>query len=639
MQDSAAPTPPAPETPQPHTPRSGLFALALGAVGVVFGDIGTSPLYTMKEAFGPAHGLALTHDNVLGILSLVFWSLMLFVTIKYVTFIMRADNRGEGGIMALLALVVGTTPRGSRGRWWLMTLGMFGAALFYGDSMITPAISVLSAVEGLSVATWVFDPYIVPITVAVIIVLFIVQFKGTGIVGALFGPITVCWFVVLAVLGVSQIVHNPHVLHALNPAWAVGFFVDNRIAGFLALGAVVLAVTGAEALYADMGHFGKNPIRLAWLGLVFPALILNYFGQGALLLSDPSAVEHPFFRMVPSWALYPMVVLATLATVIASQAVISGAYSLTRQAIQLGYCPRLAIRHTSESEIGQVYMPWINWALLAAVLLLVVGFRSSSALASAYGIAVTGTMAIDTILLFFVITRIWKWGQTPAWVICGVLLFVDLAYFAANSVKILQGGWFPLAIAGGVFTVISTWRRGREILFERLRPGAIPIEPFLASIAIHPPQRVPGTAVFLTAGREGVPHAMLHNLSHNKVLHERVVLLTVMTEDVPYVTDENRLEIDDMGEGFYRMSVRYGFKDEPDLPAALQLPNTLGLEFSLMETSFFLSRQTIVPTKAPGMAMWREKLFATMSRNASSATEFFRIPTNRVVELGTQIEI
>jgi KUP system potassium uptake protein len=402
---------------------------------------------------------------------------------------------------------------------------------------------------------------------------------------------------------------------------------------------VVLAVTGAEALYADMGHFGKNPIRLAWLGLVFPELILNYFGQGALLLSDPTAVEHPFFRMVPSWALYPMVVLATLATVIASQAVISGAYSLTRQAIQLGYCPRLAIRHTSESEIGQVYMPWINWALLAAVLLLVVGFRSSSALASAYGIAVTGTMAIDTILLFFVITRIWKWGRTPAWVICGVLLFVDLAYFAANSVKILQGGWFPLAIAGGVFTVISTWRRGREILFERLRPGAIPIEPFLASIAIHPPQRVPGTAVFLTAGREGVPHAMLHNLSHNKVLHERVVLLTVMTEDVPYVTDENRLEIDDMGEGFYRMSVRYGFKDEPDLPVALQLPNTLGLEFSLMETSFFLSRQTIVPTKAPGMAMWREKLFATMSRNASSATEFFRIPTNRVVELGTQIEI
>jgi KUP system potassium uptake protein len=478
MQDSVTPTPPAPETPQTHTPRSGLFALALGAVGVVFGDIGTSPLYTMKEAFGPAHGLALTHDNVLGVLSLVFWSLMLFVTIKYVTFIMRADNRGEGGIMALLALVIGTTARGSRGRWWLMTLGMFGAALFYGDSMITPAISVLSAVEGLSVATTVFDPYIVPITLAVIIALFVMQFKGTGMVGALFGPITACWFMVLAVLGVSQIVHNPHVLNALNPVWAVGFFVDNRIVGFLALGAVVLSVTGAEALYADMGHFGKNPIRLAWLVLVFPALILNYFGQGALLLSDPSAVEHPFFRMVPSWALYPMVVLATLATVIASQAVISGAYSLTRQAIQLGYCPRLAIRHTSEKEMGQVYMPWINWALLSAVLILVLGFRSSSALASAYGIAVTGTMAIDTILLFFVITRIWKWGYSPAWLICGVLLFVDLAYFAANSVKILQGGWFPLVIAGVVFTVISTWRRGREILFERLRPAPFPSNRF-----------------------------------------------------------------------------------------------------------------------------------------------------------------
>jgi KUP system potassium uptake protein len=552
---------------------------------------------------------------------------------------MRADNRGEGGIMALLALVVGTTARDSRGRWWLMTLGMFGSALFYGDSMITPAISVLSAVEGLTVATSVFDPYIVPITVAVIIGLFVVQFKGTGIVGALFGPITACWFVVLAILGIAQIMHNPHVLNALNPIWAVGFFVDNRVNGFLALGAVVLAVTGAEALYADMGHFGKNPIRLAWLAVVFPALILNYFGQGALLLSDPAAVEHPFFHMVPSWALYPMVVLATMATVIASQAVISGAYSLTRQAIQLGYCPRLAIRHTSESEIGQVYMPWINWALLSAVLVLVLGFKSSSALASAYGIAVTGTMAIDTILLYFVITRIWKWGGTAGWVICGILLLVDLAYFAANSVKILQGGWFPLAIAAVVFTVISTWRRGREILFERLRPGAIPIEPFLASIAIHPPQRVPGTAVFLTAGREGVPHAMLHNLSHNKVLHERVVLLTVMTEDVPYVPEGDRLEIADMGEGFYRMSVRYGFKDDPDLPAALQLPNALGLEFSLMETSFFLSRQTIVPTKAPGMALWREKLFAAMSRNAASATEFFRIPTNRVVELGTQIEI
>jgi KUP system potassium uptake protein len=631
--DGAAPEPPAQQR------RSSLAALALGAVGVVFGDIGTSPLYTMKEAFGPAHGLALTHDNVLGVLSLVFWSLMSFVTFKYVTLVMRADNRGEGGIMALMSLVVDTAARGSRGRWWLMSLGMFGAALFYGDSMITPAISVLSAVEGLSVATPVLDPYIVPITLAVIVVLFVVQFKGTGTVGALFGPITLVWFLVLAVLGVTQILRNPHVLLALNPAWAAGFFIDNRLAGFLALGAVVLAVTGAEALYADMGHFGRAPIRLAWFAAVFPALVLNYFGQGALLLSDPTAAAHPFFRMAPSWALYPLVALATVATVIASQAVISGAYSLTRQAIQLGYCPRLTVQHTSEKQMGQVYMPWINWALLVAVLALVLGFGSSSALASAYGIAVTGTMAIDTILLYFVVARVWRWGRYTAMVLCGVLLAIDLAFLCANSVKVLQGGWFPLAIAAAVFLVISTWRRGRELLFDRLRPGAIPVEPLLASIAAHPPQRVPGTAVFLTAGREGVPHAMLHNLSHNKVLHERVVLLTVLTENVPYVEDAQRVEVSELGAGFYRMSVRYGFKDDPDLPRALTLPNALGLEFEMMETSFFLSRQTIVPTRAPGMALWREKLFAALSRNSGSATEFFRIPTNRVVELGTQIEI
>ena len=634
----SAPEPSAPSSGG-HAHHSGLVALALGAVGVVFGDIGTSPLYTLKETFNGAHGIVPSHDNVLGILSLVFWSLIVFVSVKYVTFIMRADNRGEGGIMALMALVVGTTPHGSMSRWWLTSLGMFGAALFYGDSMITPAISVLSAVEGLSVATTVFDPYIVPITIVVIIGLFVVQSKGTATVGALFGPIMGLWFTVLAALGVAQIVHNPHVLLALNPAYAVRFFADNGFHGFLALGAVVLAVTGAEALYADMGHFGKKPIRLGWFALVFPALILNYFGQGSLLLRDASAVAHPFFRMVPEWALYPMVGLATMATVIASQAVISGAYSLTRQAIQLGYCPRLAIRHTSEKEIGQVYMPWINWALLSAVVALVLGFKSSSALASAYGIAVTGTMAIDTLLLFLVITRIWKWGYLAGWAICGTLLLVDLAYFTANSVKIVQGGWFPLAIAAVVFTVIATWRKGRELLFERLRPGAIPIEPFIGSIAVHPPVRIEGTAIFLTAGREGVPHALLHNLNHNKVLHERVILLTVVTEDVPFVPDAQRIEMEDLGHAFYRMTVRFGFKDDPDLPAALDLPNPMGMTFSLMETSFFLSRQTIVPTRSAGMALWREKLFAAMSRNSASATDFFHIPTNRVVELGTQIEI
>lgn len=619
--------------------RSSVFALALGAIGVVFGDIGTSPLYAMKEAFGGPHAVPLNHDNVLGILSLVFWALMIIVTLKYVTFVMRADNRGEGGIMALMALVVGTTKRGSWARWWLTAMGMFGAALFYGDSMITPAISVLSAVEGLNVATPVFEPYIIPITIVVIFILFIVQFKGTGTVGALFGPITVAWFLVLAVMGVIHIWSYTHVLLALNPYYALHFFSDNKLAGFLALGTVILAVTGAEALYADMGHFGKKPIRLGWMGFVLPALVLNYFGQGALLLQTPEAIQNPFYRMAPSWALYPLVALATMATVIASQAVISGAYSLTRQAIQLGYCPRMAVQHTSEKEMGQIYMPWINWALLAAVVTLVIGFGSSSALASAYGIAVTGTMAIDSVLLFFVISRVWKWGVLPALVISAFFLIVDLAFLGANSIKLFQGGWFPLLIAIGVFTIISTWRRGREILFERLRPGAIPLEPFLESIEAHPPQRVPGTAIFLTAGREGVPHALLHNLNHNKVLHERIVLLTVLTEDVPYVSDDQRIEISELGTGFYRMSVHFGFKDEPDLPRALSLKNSLGLEFEMMQTSFFLSRQTIVPTDAPGMALWREKLFATMSRNASSATEFFRIPTNRVVELGTQIEM
>ena len=622
----------------PH-PRSNLFALAISAVGVVFGDIGTSPLYTLKEAFSGTHAVAPSADNVLGILSLIFWALMIIVTLKYVLFVMRADNRGEGGIMALMALVVGSTERRSRGRWWIMAMGMFGAALFYGDSMITPAISVLSAVEGLNIAFPGLQGYVIPITIVVIIGLFVVQFKGTATVGALFGPITVIWFLVLALLGVIQIMQNTHVLVALNPAYALGFFADNRLHGFLALGTVILAVTGAEALYADMGHFGRNPIQLAWLAFVFPALVLNYFGQGALLLRDPAAIAHPFYHMVPAWALLPMVVLATMATVIASQAVISGAYSLTRQAIQLGYCPRMAVRHTSEREMGQVYMPWINWALLAAVLALVVGFGSSSALASAYGIAVTGTMAIDSILLFFVISRLWKWGVVPAFVIAGFFLVIDLAFFSANSVKLLQGGWFPVIIASVVFVVISTWRRGREVLFDRLRPGAIPLEPFLASLSVHPPMRVEGTAVFLTAGREGVPHALLHNLNHNKVLHERIVLLTVITADVPYVPESQRVDISAVGNEFYRMNVRFGFKDEPDLPRALQVPNALGIEFAMMETSFFLSRQTIVPTKSPGMALWREKLFAAMSRNASSATEFFRIPTNRVVELGTQIEI
>jgi len=619
--------------------RKGILGLAVGAIGVVYGDIGTSPLYAFKEAFGGAHHVALTHDNVLGVLSLMVWSLFLIVTVKYVIFMMRADNRGEGGIMALMALVRRTLPPRSRSAWWLMTLGMFGAALFYGDGMITPAISVLSAVEGLEVATPLLRPYVVPITLVVITALFLFQQLGTGHVGRFFGPVMVVWFAVLALLGITNIANQPSVLAAFSPHYALLFFRENGWTGFLTLGAVVLAVTGAEALYADMGHFGRRPIRLAWLCFVFPALVLNYFGQGALILNQPAAVQHPFFHLAPDWALYPMVALATLATVIASQAVISGAYSLTRQAIQLGYCPRLMIEHTSEREIGQVYLPWINWGLYIAVIVLVLGFGSSSNLAGAYGIAVTGTMAIDSILIFVVMRNLWHWPTPVCAAISAFFLSIDLCYFSANLAKLFVGGWFPVVVGIFVYTLLSTWKRGREVLFERLRPGAIALEPFIASITAHPPLRVPGTAVFLTATREGVPHALLHNLSHNKVLHERVVLLTVRAEDIPHVPDSQRVEVEPLGHEFYRVTVHYGFKDEPDLPRALELAKGHGMDFSLMETSFFLSRQTLVPTQAQGMALWREKLFAAMSRNAASATAFFKIPTNRVVELGTRIEL
>jgi len=616
----------------------GVFGLAIGAVGVVFGDIGTSPLYAFKEAFG-GHHVSLTHENVLGVLSLMVWSLVLIVTIKYVIFMMRADNRGEGGIMALVALVRRTVKPHARSAWVLTTLGMFGAALFYGDGMITPAISVLSAVEGLEVATPLLHPYIIPLTLGIITVLFLFQQLGTSSVGALFGPIMCLWFSVLTLLGLLNIVQQPSVLAALYPGYAVSFFRTNGEAGFLTLGAVVLAVTGAEALYADMGHFGKRAIRLAWLCFVFPALVINYFGQGALILNEPAAIQHPFFHLAPEWALFPMVGLATVATVVASQAVISGAYSLTRQAMQLGYCPRLLIEHTSEKEIGQVYLPWINWGLFAAVVGLVLGFGSSSNLAGAYGIAVTGTMAIDSILIFVVMRNLWHWPLVVCAAISGFFLLIDLSYFSANLVKFLVGGWFPVAVGVAVYILLSTWKRGREILFERLRPGAIALEPFIHSITEHPPLRVPGTAVFLTASKEGVPHALLHNLSHNKVLHDRVVLLTVRAEDIPHVSDGQRVDVQALGHEFYRLTVHYGFKDEPDLPRALELAKGKGMEFHLMETSFFLSRQTLVPTQAPGMALWREKLFAAMSRNSASATAFFKIPTNRVVELGTRIEL
>jgi len=626
--------------PQPaEQQRQGTLGLAATAIGVVYGDIGTSPLYTLKAVFAGHHPLAVTSADVMGILSLVFWALLIVVSLKYVVFIMRADNNGEGGIMALIALVQRAVPANTRKSWWLVMLGIFGASLFYGDGMITPAISVLSAMEGLKVAAPALESLVVPLSLIVLILLFAIQRTGTRRVGIWFGPIMALWFVTLAVLGAWHISHTPEVLLAVNPYYAFRFFSHHGVYGFLVLGAVVLAVTGAEALYADMGHFGRHPIRLAWFGFVLPALLLSYFGQGAMLIQNPQTISNPFYLQAPSWALFPLIGLATAATIIASQAVISGAFSVTRQAIQLGYLPRMLTIHTSEHAIGQIYIPFINWALLLGIVALVLGFGTSSHLATAYGIAVTGTMAIDTILGFVVVLTLWRWNRYIA--IAGVTCFltVDLAFFIANSTKVVQGGWFPLLIGLLVFIVLSTWKRGRQILLQRLKIGAIALEPFIQGLVAHPPTRVAGTAVFLTASREGVPHALLHNLAHNKVLHERVIFLTVLTEDEPYVPAAKRMQVTDMGNGFYRLYAHFGFKDEPDVPAALAACQRFGLEFDMMQTSFFLSRETIISTGIPGMVPWREHLFIAMARNAESAMSFFKIPTNRVIELGSQVEI
>lgn len=619
--------------------RNTTMGLAVGAIGVVYGDIGTSPLYTIREVFNGPHGIAVTHGNVLGILSLIVWALLIVVSLKYVVLILQADNNGEGGIMALMALVRRTVPRESRPVGLLMLLGLFGAALFYGDGIITPAISVLSAVEGLEVGTPALAPYVIPITLAMLCTLFMFQRRGTARVAAAFSPIMCVWFLSLAALGAMAIIDEPRVLLALNPVYGIQFFADHPRDAFLALGAVVLAITGGEALYADLGHFGKRPIRLAWFGFVLPALLINYFGQGALLLRDPGAAQNPFYLLAPSWALYPLVTLATAAAVIASQAVISGAFSITRQAMQLGYCPRLRVMHTSAAAMGQIYLPAINWGLLIGTVGLVLGFESSSDLAAAYGIAVTGTMAIDTVLAFVVIRGLWGWSWLTAVIGAVFFISIDLAFFAANSLKIFQGGWVPIVIAAGVFILLATWKRGRAVLADRLREEAIALESVLYGFAEGAPHRVPGTAVFLTANREGAPHALLHNLAHNKVLHERVVFLTVITEDIPWVAEDRRLEVLPLANNFYRIIVRYGFQDDPDIPKALARCRPLGLEFNQLETSFFLSRETMIPTVRPGMARWREKLFITMSRNAASAMDFFKIPTNRVIELGTQIEI
>ncbi|HJT11618.1 MAG TPA: potassium transporter Kup [Dongiaceae bacterium] len=612
-------------------------ALALSAVGVVFGDIGTSPLYAMKESFHGAHPLVPDEPHVLGVLSLIFWAIMLTVTVKYVAIIMRADNKGEGGSLAMLALATRLT-HGSNLTPLIVVIGIFAAALFYGDSMITPAISVLSAVEGLQVVVPALDDYVVPLTLVILILLFVFQKHGTARVGTFFGPIMLLWFLTLAVLGVMHILEHPRVLLALNPYYAVNFFMLDGWIAFLALGSVVLAVTGSEALYADMGHFGRIPIRAAWFVLVLPALVINYFGQGALIIQHPDAVDNPLFRMVPDWAGLPVLGLATAATVIASQAVITGAFSVTRQAIQLGYLPRMQIIHTSASEMGQIYLPFVNWMLAFFVACLVLGFESSTHLAAAYGIAVTGTMIIDALLLAVIAALLWKWKPIVVVLVIGLFLLVDLSFFTANLTKIAHGGWFPLAVGLVIFLVLTTWKRGRTLLGERVSKDALELDTFLNAVSDRVP-RVPGTAIFMTGTATGTPGSLLHNLKHNKVLHEQVVVMTVRFEDIPYVPEDQRFELAVLPKNFYRLTLHYGFMEEPNIPDALRRAEHKGLHCDPMQSSYFLSRETVIPSSKPGMAMWREHIFAWMSRSATSAMDFFNIPPNRVVELGTQIEI
>ena len=619
--------------------NSRLATLTIAAIGIVYGDIGTSPLYTMKEVFSKEHGIAVTHVNILGVVSLILWGLILIISLKYVTLVLRANNRGEGGIMALTALAMSSVTTGSRWHYPVMLLGMIGAGLFYGDGVITPAISVLSAIEGLEVAAPALKPYVLPLTVTVLVALYSLQSKGTAGIGKFFGPIVLVWFATLAIMGIINIVHYPAVLAAFNPMHALNFMTHNGWFAFLALGAVVLALTGAEALYADMGHFGKKSVRLAWFSVVFPALALNYLGQGALLMSTPSAASNPFFQQLGAWSIYPLVVLSTMATVIASQATISGAFSVTQQAISLGFLPRMRVVYTSEREIGQIYIPLVNWVQLVVVLLAVVGFGSSGNLASAYGIAATATMTTTTILTFFVVRYKWKFNLLLAFLATGFFLTMDLTLLAATSLKIVSGGWFPLALSAVMVTIMLTWKSGRELVFNNLKKQAIPLQDFLQSLFYSPPHRVDGTGIFFRAEGDGVPHAMLHNLLHNKVLHERIVFLTVYNEDIPTVAPEDRIKVEPLGHECYQVNVYYGFKDERDIPLALALCAGQNLEFEMMETSFFIARQTVISTVGGGMARWREALFATMSRNARDADDYFRVPTNRVIELGTQVEI
>jgi KUP system potassium uptake protein len=624
--------------PQPGH-RTALRRLMLGALGIVYGDIGTSPLYTVKQCFNALGGA--TPVAIYGVLSLITWALMVVVTLKYVCVIMRADNRGEGGILALTALALRSAAAGTRMHWWILAAGLLGAALFYGDGVITPAISVLSAIEGLNVATPLFEPYVIPLTLAILLGLFLVQSHGTARVGGFFGPVMIVWFLIIGLLGAAEIWQKPDILLALNPYYGVRLLALEPGRGAALLGAVVLAVTGVEALYADMGHFGKRSIRYAWLGFVFPALLLNYFGQGALLLHNPELRDNPFYHLVPDWGLLPMVVLASAATVIASQAVISGAFSMTRQAVLLGYMPRFEVRHTSEQQIGQIYVPKINLFLLVAVAALVIGFRTSDNLGTAYGIAVTGTMSLTTLLALIHAIGIARWNRVVAVLVFGLFLCVDLAFFGSNLLKIEEGGWFPLAIATLIFVTMMTWLRGREALLAKRWGEALPLETFLATLKPDRPLRVPGTAVFMVSNDRIVPTPLLHNIKHNKVLHERVVLMKIETEDIPHVADEQRVEVKHLDHNFHTVTVHYGFMDEPNVPRAMAQMRLMNFRINLLETSFFVGREKVVIANggAHGLWGWRKRLFIFLQRTMLSATEYFRIPSNRVVELGGQIEI
>lgn len=626
---------------QQESAQRPLWIMALGALGVVYGDIGTSPLYAFRECFGPHYGLIMSHDNIVGVLSLIFWTLILMISFKYMMIVLKADNKGEGGILSLMALAMRTGAEGmsAKRRWALIVFGLFGAALLYGDGVITPAISILSAVEGLKVVTPIFEPFVIPVTVTIVVTLFLFQYFGTGRIGVVFGPIIMLWFGTIAFFGVQSIIENPSVLEAFNPYWAINFFISNGLMGFWILGSVVLVVTGGEALYADMGHFGKRPIRYAWFLIALPCLVLNYFGQGALLLRNPEAISNPFFLMAPKESLWFLVGLATAASVIASQALISGIYSMSRQAVQLGYCPRLAIVHTSSREIGQIYIPAINWALMFGVIWLVVSFKDSSSLAGAYGIAVTGTMVITTLLAYEVARRRWNWSRAKSLSIFSVILILDLAFFTTNIVKVGHGGWVPLVIGAGVFLLMSTWQKGRKILAERLKARSIPLDEFIRGMLTSPPQRVAGSAIYMSGDPWGVPVPLLHNLKHNKVLHSQIAILTIKTQEVPYIKKENRVAIEEMAPHFYRIIASYGFMETPKIKHILEACRENDISFPIQETTFVLGRETILATGDPTLSIWREKLFAFMARNAERPTAFFKIPPNQVIEVGIQVEI